>query len=310
MLQTHGGNLDEARNRYGGCKEYWLDLSTGINPVPYPVDVPMDCHIRLPQAHEVTTLEKVAQKAYNAQHPACVAAPGTSALIQNLSRVFVGQPVAIVTPTYSEHAAAFAGPYMRQIGHPREALAEEGLIVVHPNNPDGRTWTHDDLGTHPFIIIDESFCDLMPERSLVGHDDLIILKSFGKFFGLAGLRLGFCLCAQDVAKTLRQMMGPWPVSGAAIHTATQALADTSWIAATRTRLAKDMQQMLTAMPEKLSYVGGTNLFALFEVQDAFSLQDHLAHQRIWTRIFDYNPRWIRIGLSHDMDRLGEAIACF
>lgn len=330
----HGGNLYAAQERYRNtsCVHYkgtdtdedWLDLSTGINPVAYPVpdNIPVRCWTDLPQMHERLALEAAARSAYkcNATHH-IVAATGTSAIIQHLPRILDADvSVAIVAPTYTGHQTAFTDAgwtSVRLIAHPKDAFAHEGLVVVHPNNPDGRTWSRAQLGTHPFIIVDESFADTFstPEASLSGYSDLIVLRSFGKFYGLAGVRLGFALCPAHIADKLHRVMGPWPVSGFALYIGCAALHDRAWATHTRQRLKEEACRLdaVVLNHRRIDLVGGTSLFRLYHTQNAAALQDHLARHRIWTRIFSYNPAWIRLGVIHrqaDLTRFKEAIACY
>src|SRR6185312_7570020 len=117
-----------------------------------------------------------------------------------------------------------------------EALAGADLaVVVNPNNPDGRQ--HDPaslLALLPRVtrlVIDESFADAVPQASLAaeaGKAGLLVLRSFGKFYGLAGLRLGFVLGSADDISALDAMAGPWPVSGVAIEIGRKALLDRDW----------------------------------------------------------------------------------
>lgn len=294
--RDHGGGLDAAVTRYGGARANWLDLSTGINPVPYPVgEISSDAWTALPDTAAMKRLELKARAFWGVPDGAeLVAAGGASALIAQIPRVLSGDTVAIPGPTYNEHAAAF-----RAAGW---SVVEDGKaqahVVVHPNNPDGRAWQ---ISRHPRpVVIDESFCDVAPDLShvkLASHPNTIVLKSFGKFWGLAGLRLGFAICAPDIAARLREMLGPWPVSGPALEIGARALADTAWADATRARLASDsdrLDALLTAAGATVA--GGTTLFRLYDVGDAAAWQNKLAQGHVWSRIFPYSERWLRLGL--------------
>ncbi|WP_333712670.1 aminotransferase class I/II-fold pyridoxal phosphate-dependent enzyme, partial [Yoonia sp.] len=210
-------------------------------------------------------------------------------------------------PTYNEHAAAFAAA-----GWARSAETRHAKVVVHPNNPDGRLWQVSDLAAD-HRIIDESFCDVMPDQSLIAQAaraGTIVLKSFGKFWGLAGLRLGFAIGDPVLIGALRDILGPWQVSGPALGIGAAALADTGWAAETRLRLEADAARLDGLMTGKgAMLVGGTALFRLYEVDTAAAWQDRLARHHIWSRTFPYNPRWLRLGLPapDQWDRLETAL---
>ena len=289
--RDHGGGLDAAVATYGGARGGWVDLSTGINPVPYPVgDVGQEAWTALPDRAAQTRLLDAARAFWNVPEGLdVVAASGASALIAQMPRVFSGSRVEIPAPTYNEHAAAF-----RASGWEITEGADL-RVLVHPNNPDGRLW---DVPALP-AVIDESFCDVMPAASHVGaaSDDLVVLKSFGKFWGLAGMRLGFAICAPKMAEKLRDGLGPWAVSGPALEIGAQALEDIAWARETRVRLTADAARLHDLMTATgASVVGGTDLFGLYDVGDAAAFQDRLARAHIWTRVFPYSDRWVRLGL--------------
>lgn len=291
--RDHGGGLDATVAKYGGTRSAWLDLSTGINPQPYPVgDIPPEAWSALPDQGAMDRLLAAARTFWNVPDGAeIVAANGASAIIAAMPRLWPAETVSIPTPTYNEHAAAFraAGTQVNTDG---EAPVH---VVVHPNNPDGRLWdlAHQSCKT----VIDESFCDVCPQHSHIAQatsEDRVILKSFGKFWGLAGARLGFAICSPQNAQTLREILGPWAVSGPALDIGARALRDIAWAGATRQRLADDVVHMdrMVGLP----LVGGTDLFRLYEVKDAAAAQDHLAHHHVWSRIFPYSKTWLRLGL--------------
>lgn len=296
--RDHGGGLDAAIAQWGGARDSWIDLSTGINPTPYPLPVlPAFAWTGLPDANAATALTDAARKLWQVPDDfAVLPTHGASAAIARLPALLGAAPgtVDIPAPTYNEHAAAFAAA-----GWTQEGTTPDVRVIVNPNNPDGRYWQADDL-TAPFTIIDESFCDIAPERSLL--DDLdpsrgLVLKSFGKFWGLAGLRLGFVIAAPDLIAQLSESTGPWSVSGPAHCIGTQALGDRNWANKTRTQLTKDaatLDGLLTAKGGEL--VGGTPLFRLYRVDDAAAWQDRLARGHVWSRIFPYSRHWLRLGL--------------
>lgn len=315
---AHGGNLDDARARYGTPEAGWLDLSTGINPHPYPLpELPRSLWTALPQAAGEAALTRAAAHAYAAPSPATVVpAPGTQALIQVLPRVLGHDRAAVVGPTYGEYAPAWraAGAEVREVGDAADGLsALEGasrpaLVLCNPNNPDGRTWPPEALvelagqlaragGT---LVVDEAFADVRPEVSVAPAADrpgLVVLRSFGKFFGLAGLRLGFAVCNSSHAASIGRALGPWSVPGPALEVGRAALADAAWQTAMRARLAADAERLgalLTAAG--LDTLGGTALYQLAAHPDAAGWHDRLARQGIWVRAFQRQPTWLRFGL--------------
>ncbi|RFU13655.1 threonine-phosphate decarboxylase [Rhodobacteraceae bacterium W635] len=309
--RDHGGGLDGAARRFGGARRDWLDLSTGINPVPYPVPaIDTDAWAALPDDGARDALTGAARAFWQVPDAAEVlAAPGASALIARLPALAPPGPVEIPGPTYNEHMAAF-----RAAGW--QAGTGGALVVVHPNNPDGRIWRAVDLaGDRPLTVIDESFCDVAPGDSLVhlaARPGVVVLKSFGKFWGLAGLRLGFAIARPDTIARLSGMIGPWAVSGPALTIGSAALRDTGWAGATRARLARDADRLDRLMQGAgAGLVGGTTLFRLYDVAEAAAWQERLARHRIWSRVFPYSGRWLRLGLpgaEGDWTRLEEALA--
>lgn len=287
----HGGGIDAAAACFGGARADWLDLSTGINPRPYPV--PALSHgawADLPDHAAFDRLEAAARRFWNVPDGAAVlAAPGASSLIARMPAVLSGKVVEIPQPTYNEHARAFAAErWQVNQGTP------DVMVVVHPNNPDGRLHN---LPQTAQRVIDESFCDITPDRSLIAHateTGTLVLKSFGKFWGLAGLRLGFLIGDPALVARMERMIGPWAVSGPALEIGRLALEDTAWADATRARLAADADRLDRITGWKIA--GGTSLFRLYDVGNAAEMQDRLAAHHIWTRIFPWSENLIRLGL--------------
>lgn len=297
----HGGNIDAAIARFGGVRAGWLDLSTGINRVPYPLPRLMSPIWRdLPDAAATAALEAAARDFWSVPAEAAVlAAPGASSLIARIPALVPPATVAIAGPTYNEHARAF-----RTAGWTLAEGPATARVVVNPNNPDGRIWTPDECAA-PLAVIDESFGEVAPGQSLMAlatRPGTLILKSFGKFWGLAGLRLGFAIGDPALVAGLAHMLGPWPVSGAAQAVGTVALTDPAWAARTRRRLHRDAQRLDTLMTGAgVTPLGGTDLFRLYDVADAHAWQDQFARAQIWTRRFPYSDRWLRLGLPGSRD---------
>lgn len=309
--RDHGGGLDAAVAHYGGTRGDWIDLSTGINPVPYPVGpVLQGAWTALPDQGAMDRLLTAARRFWNVPDGAGIlAANGASALIARMPVLSPGPAVYIPGPTYNEHAAAFRAARHSVTEDVREAPVH---VYVHPNNPDGRFWDQTDTQGNALTVIDESFCDIAPDRSLVhlaDRDGIVVLKSFGKFWGLAGLRLGFAIAHPDALELLAERLGPWTVSGPALEIGAQALEDDTWADDTRARLAADAERLDALMEPHGGLVGGISLFRLYDVGDAAAFQDRLARAHIHSRIFPYSRRWVRLGLPgpDQWDRLEAAL---
>ncbi|MCD9149393.1 threonine-phosphate decarboxylase CobD [Pseudophaeobacter flagellatus] len=308
--RDHGGNLSAAITQYGGPRANWIDLSTGINPAPYPLpSFSATDWTALPDSAANEALQQAARQFWSVPDGAAVLpAPGASALIALLPGLAPAAQVRIETPSYNEHAAAFAHHGWSLSA----ATPTAAQVAVHPNNPDGRMWREAELDA-PFTIIDESFCDVCPDQSLIHMAErpgVVVLKSFGKFWGLAGMRLGFAIGDPALIQALAHLQGPWAVSGPALKTGIKALQDHNWARQTRRNLARDamrLDQLATQRGARL--VGGTDLFRLYEVDKAAAWQNRLAKAHIWSRTFPYSETYIRLGLppTSGWDRLEAAL---
>ncbi|MFM7404893.1 MAG: threonine-phosphate decarboxylase CobD [Erythrobacter sp.] len=306
-MRDHGGDLDRARAAYGG--EDWIDLSTGINRQPWPVPpLPPEAWAALPLASALEALEAAAAHAYGATSPV-VALAGAQAAIQLIPRLGAPGRAAVLTPSYNEHAAALSAQgWAVTPAADLEAMAGADLaVVVNPNNPDGRRWPPDVLAALASqvgrLVVDESFADPEPGLSLapllVGLGErVVVLRSFGKFSGLAGVRLGFALTGPATAAQLRALAGPWPVSGPALAIGAAALADRRWHAETSALLQADAKRLSALLAAQAGWltIGACALFVTVETGDALAAQARLAKQRIWTRAFPYSKGWLRLGL--------------
>jgi cobalamin biosynthetic protein CobC len=308
---VHGGDLAAARKRFPDAPTPWVDLSTGINPVPYPLpQMPADIWSRLPTRTEEEALLSAAATRYGIRDSrTIVAAPGTQALIQLLPRLLPKSRVEIFAPTYEEHEASW-----RRHGH-RVSLVEsidhsgaDVVIVVNPNNPTGRVVPLNTLRKlastlaqkNGLLIVDEAFVDALPDAASLASDlppATIVLRSFGKVYGLAGLRLGFAIAEMSLATRLRAELGPWAISGPALRIGAVALGDTEWLAETVVRLNAD-QRRLDAMLEAAGFtiLGGTPLFRLVRHSEASEFIERLGRHGIHVRAFPHEPGWLRFGL--------------
>lgn len=321
----HGGDLATAKALFPDAPEPWIDLSTGINPFPYPLPaLPLSLWQRLPGAREEAALLAAARAAYRVRpESGVVAAPGTQILIELLPRLVPQARVAVLGPTYGEHALAWrkAGCEVREIADLAEAGGADVVVVVNPNNPDGRalglaalTAVAGSLAARGgLLVIDEAFADFQPGISLVPAlpPGALVLRSFGKAYGLAGLRLGFAIGEARHVEALRGMLGPWAVAGPALEIGAQALADAGWLAAQERERGDDARRLDALLAKRGRVVGGTALYRLLETPDAPQLFARLGRAGIYVRRFQSDPSRLRFGLPGDeagWARLAEVLA--
>ena len=327
-LAYHGGGLAAARRLFPAAPEPWLDLSTGINPRPYPVrNLSESVFWRLPEAEEISALEAEAGRFFGLGAGAqAVAAPGTQALIQLLPRLLPARRVAILDFTYAEHGRAWtaSGAEVFRARTLDELVGADVAVVVNPNNPDGRLCTPADLtalaarmAAHGgVLVVDEAFADFTPRAQNVAPlppaPGLVVLRSFGKTFGLAGLRLGFLLADADFAQKARTALGPWAVSGAAVALGRQAYADADWLAQSAARLRENGARLDAVLRDAgFEILGGTLLFRLARHADAGAVFGRLCAAGVLTRPFAEHPGWLRFGIpgdEADLARLARALA--
>jgi cobalamin biosynthesis protein CobC len=326
----HGGDLEAAWRLFPDAPKPFIDLSTGINPNPYPLPaLPAELFARLPDAAATAGLAVAAATSYGAPSAAhVVPAPGTQILLPLVAGLVRPGRAAILSPTYNEHArAARLAGHSVIAAHESAALGDADLaIVTNPNSPDGRLIEREALlalaaklqTRGGVLVVDEAFMEVGPPGfSLtgdVGRGNLIVLRSFGKFFGLAGIRLGFALLDQPSAVRLAAMLGPWAVSGPALAIGTAALADTAWIEVTRHRLVEATGRLDGILiGAGLGIPGGTALFRLVRTPAAPALFHHLGRAGILVRKFPDNTTWLRFGLpanEEEWQRLQIAMDAF
>ena len=320
MMLEHGGRLNAAVKRWGIARQHWLDLSTGINPLSWPVpEIPAHLWQRLPEADD--GLNEIIRHSYAAPARAdCEPVAGSQAAIMALPRLRQPCRVGIPVIGYQEHAY-----HWRQAGHTIVSISAahihaEGdecwldaldvLVWINPNNPTGeRIPTATLLRWHArlqqrggWLIVDEAFIDSTPQFSLCAHSGLpglLILRSLGKFYGLAGVRAGAVLGDATIVQALRTLLGPWALSGPARYLMAQALQDLDWQAQTRARLLADSQRLAHILQSAgLSPLGGTALFQSVRLDTAAQLADQLAAQGVLVRAFA-EPGMLRFGLAAD-----------
>jgi cobalamin biosynthetic protein CobC len=311
-LLEHGGHIINAAQKYNIPIEQWIDLSTGINPNGWPIpEIPAECWQRLPEAND--GLIPAARQYYQCHSILPVA--GSQAAIQSLPLLRKKSKVGVLAPAYSEHAHSW-----KKAGHEVIALPVEGiesqlhqldvLILINPNNPSGQRFNkqqlldwHNQLCQHNgWLIVDEAFIDTTPEDSLCTHpasDGLIILRSIGKFFGLAGIRCGFAISTDSLLNLLNEHLGPWDISHPGRYIATLALLDSRWQKQTLVKLKEQSNRLALLLSEHgLKPDGHTDLFHWIKTPDAEQIHTALAQRGILTRLF-VHPASLRFGLPNN-----------
>ena len=323
----HGGGLMRAAAAYPDAPRPWLDLSTGINPEPWRGPRAAEEALnRLPDPGALVALETAAASAFGAASERTAATAGAEAAIRLLPLLLGVCSVEIVGPTYSAHAEAWrtAGVATRLIAPDQAATSQaDVLVIVNPNNPDGRLTRRADLiamararsEAGRWLVVDESFIECAPDDSVsdVVEPGLIVLRSFGKFYGLAGVRLGFMLAATDLISRLRALLGDWPVGADALAMGRGAYADAAWRARTEAKLSARAAQLdAQLILAGFEIVGGTGLFRMTHTPHAARWFQHLCRAGILTRPFDHTPKGLRFGVptERDLPRLVRALEGF
>lgn len=308
----HGGRLRQAARDYGIPLAQWLDLSTGINPSGWPVPpLPPQCWQRLPEDDD--GLLEVAAAYYGT--PQLWPCAGSQQAIQTLPQLRAPCRVGMLQPSYAEHAHAW-----RSTGHAVVPLtpdtieaqldALDVLLLVNPNNPTGARCTPEQLlawharlaARGGWLVVDEAFMDATPQHSIAAHSGavgLIVLRSLGKFFGLAGVRVGFVLAWPQLLQRLAAAFGPWAVNHPAREVARRALLDSPWQHAMRHQLHEQGTRLAALLHQVgLTPCGGTTLFQYVTTPEAAAVQQSLARQGILVRRFE-QPAALRFGLPGD-----------
>ncbi len=323
-MPEHGGRLLQASRRYGIPPADWLDLSTGINPCPWPVaEVPAEAWHRLPEPDD--GLLEAAAAYYGSA--ALLPVAGSQAAIAALPRLRKAGRVGVLSPGYAEHAYCWS-----RAGHQVLPLAAgaidaalpqlDTLVVINPGNPGGEcfepeqllAWRRQLVRRGGWLVVDEAYTDCTPQLGVSRHcpsSGLVVLRSLGKFFGLAGLRVGFVLAEAPLLAALDEMLGPWCVAGASRHLARAALADGDWQARTRHLLPQRAARLDDELRRHgLAPGGRCPLFRRVETPAAAQWADRLARHGILVRSFA-EPAALRFGLPAGdaaQARLGRALS--
>ena len=311
-LPYHGGDISAADLRFGTPKRGWLDLSTGISPFVYSnLAQNTEAFRHLPTSADAAAFEDAARDYYRVPSKAdLVAVPGTQSALQILPLLRPRCNVLILGPTYSEHCKTW-----RMLGHDVQEVTSFGelkygdvSVLVNPNNPNGVRFDSQkvmdlaaDIGARGgWLIVDEAFTDTEVGLSVApyaGLDGLIILRSLGKFFGLAGLRLGCVIGTSAFAGKMRDRLGPWPIGGGVLEIGTRALSDSVWISENLGRLSQAGNELEILLSDAgLDVIGGTDLFKLVKTVRAPKLYEVLGGQGILVRAFSEHTTWLRFGL--------------
>lgn len=325
-MLNHGGGILAASRRYGIPVADWLDLSTGINPNGWPVpEIPLRAWLRLPETAD--GLEEAAASYYGS--PMLLPVAGSQPAIQALPRLRAPGTVAVLDLTYGEHPLAWERQGHRVVRLAPDVLdaaadTADVMLICNPNNPTGlliapetlEHWRQRLAARGGWLVIDEAFMDTTPDYSmipLVGQPGLVILRSIGKFFGLAGARVGFVFAWTELLEQLNEELGPWTISGPGRHAARGALLDKHWQLATRHRLLAASGRLATLLASSgLAPTGGAPLFQWHADPKAFALHTFLAEKGILTRYFAV-PESVRFGLpatEKDWGRLAAALGCY
>ena len=301
----HGGDIELAVKKYGGARENWIDLSTGINGASYPWQQNIGVELRnLPSNKLLVNLEEAASTAYKVAENTETAAVSGAQQIINLLPICLKSynSVAILGPTYNEYEKTFkkSGIKTQTVSELSGLSSSDIAIIVNPNNPTGKVIadeTLDELSKKVrILIIDESF-KMFSSRKTQKFNNIIQINSLGKFFGLAGVRLGFVSGPSDFIKTVKAILGPWPVSTLAAEIGIVALNDKVWISEMEKILVTESNTLLEACSSKnWELIGKTSLFHTYATSSCLEVEKQFAAHGIWIRTFDYSKTWVRFGI--------------
>ncbi|MEM9622384.1 MAG: threonine-phosphate decarboxylase CobD [Pseudomonadota bacterium] len=307
----HGGALQPIQAQFSAAPQPWIDLSTGVNPWPYPMATTDGDYTQLPEPGDLQQLREAAASAFAVAPQRLLAGPGSELLMRLLPAVVSAHHVGLARVGYGDYRAIWqqAGALITSAEDVLETAGRVDLMMLgNPNNPDGRQYTPDQLlnALHElqqrqgWLVVDEAYGELYPELSILaaaGQPGLIVFRSFGKFYGLPGLRLGWVMAPPDILQRYAAYLGVWPVHSAALNVATQAYHDRNWQQQTRHTLSAAgfrLTELLVA--HNLEIIGATDLFCLVRADSADRLWHELAEAGIYVRHFAEHPGCLRFGL--------------
>lgn len=322
----HGGALNFMQTEFPDAPTPWVDLSTGVNPWAYPIDGLAHAALqRLPTQKAGDACRMAMARAVGAAPESILLAPGSELLIRLLPFVIAPRNVAVLSPTYGDHARAWraANATVVETHNPLEAIDDaDAIVLCNPNNPDGRTFAPEDLtraaeclaARGGWLILDEAYADLYPTLSMAAHGGragLIVLRSFGKFFGLPGLRLGALIAPHMILEKMAAHLGVWPVSGPALEIGAKAYNDASWQANTRATLSRSRERLDRIFTKSgLHEISGVDLFRYVRIDNATAIWRELAQAGIYVRRFCWSEDHLRIGLPHNAEAEQRLAAAF
>lgn len=320
----HGGNLEYAQTHWPKAPLPWLDLSAALNPQPWPVpEIPTECFQRLPDP-EYRHLCQIAAQYY--QQDSLWPVSGSQQIIELLPKLRASSVVAVPEIGYAEHEWCWrkAGHQVlryqgTQVDHVLESC--DVLVVINPNNPSAAVVSQQQLirwhqrlqAKGGWLIVDEAFIEAYPitqaqqcsMADMANQPGLIVLRSIGKFFGLAGIRSGFVLTEAPLLMQIKQHLGPWHLNGVAAYLTASLLQDAVWQQQSRLWLAQQSASLVAQLEQAslplLSVVGATPLFITLSHPNAEALQSCLAAQGIWVRLFQ-TLNWLRIGIPASLEQ--------
>lgn len=320
---SHGGSLDQWLKHYPDTQEPWIDLSTGVSPWPYPIcgQTLAQSLQKLPEQVQIDACRAAMADAFGCGFDNVLPVAGTELMI-NMLPDLLRMPLVVDPLTYPDYRRAWDAAGLGVTLMSGNVSENHCRVVCNPNNPDGRVITRTELlaameSSGSWLVVDEAYGELQPEHSLTrdaGRENLIVLRSFGKFYGLPGLRLGAVLAPSAILELLRQRLGHWHVSSLSLEVGAQAYRDRRWQQEHRSRLretAAAVVEELRALGIQLQ--GYTDLFFLLSIPNAHALWDHLMKAGIYTRHFAEHPSLLRIGLpadAHQHQRLFSALRLY
>ncbi len=305
VFTQHGGNLSFISENFPDAPRPFIDLSTGINPYPYQLNMNEADSFRLADIRQMEKARKAAAQYYGAKPENINLAAGMQPLMFALAALrlqkFGVAKVTILSPTYSEYESLWQAAWHQIINVQNidDLAGGDVAIICSPNNPDGKIYSPEQLKQlkNDWLIVDESFADLSPHPNpLPEGEGIIVFRSCGKFFGIAGLRVSAAIAPQEISDYLRLVVGDWSLATPVCNALPAMFADSEWIEETRVKLAQEAEIWREILAKYFTIIGYTSLFTLVKTDDANSWHEHLAKQGILVRKFDYNNRWLRFGL--------------
>ncbi len=321
----HGGNIYQFAKHLGCLPEQVLDFSSNINP-----DQAVDWRTLQPVSlgpyadPDYSLLKQAISHRYKMPANADIEVfNGASAAIFSLLRWILPQDLVLYTPLYGEyaHIAGELGCQVHNIDRFKPLTTDipkaSTVIFVNPSTPDGQLYDLQERLTawqaaECHIIVDESFLDFCVAESvaecIAGYDKLYIIKSLSKFYGCAGIRVGFIIAAAPVIKELRRYEPAWKLSSFDMIYMQQALANDDFVEKTREQTASLRNMLRLALQSsglfERIYSGQANflLAKLANQGDGYHLQTLLEPSRILIRVCDnfegLDKRYVRFAVKN------------